>query len=82
MGGQTVFPLMDKAITPVRGSALLWFNYLRNGKVDKRMTRGECPVLMGHKWGMYLCLYMDVVHYRLTSRGWSRNITITIIKWV
>ncbi|XP_064096394.1 prolyl 4-hydroxylase subunit alpha-1-like [Macrobrachium nipponense] len=49
-GGRTAFPKAGVSVTPVKGSAVFWFNLLRNGKLNPRSEHGGCPVLLGHKW--------------------------------
>ncbi|KAJ6641485.1 Prolyl 4-hydroxylase subunit alpha-2 [Pseudolycoriella hygida] len=49
-GGFTPFPLLGTFVKPVKGSAVFWYNALKNGTIDSRMLHGACPVIMGHKW--------------------------------
>ncbi|XP_064096598.1 prolyl 4-hydroxylase subunit alpha-1-like isoform X4 [Macrobrachium nipponense] len=49
-GGRTAFPKAGVSVTPVKGSAVFWFNLKRNGEVNPRSEHGGCPVLLGHKW--------------------------------
>ncbi|XP_062371620.1 prolyl 4-hydroxylase subunit alpha-1 [Sardina pilchardus] len=50
MGGATVFPLVGAALRPIKGSAVMWFNLLQNGEVDKLSRHSGCPVFKGNKW--------------------------------
>ena len=49
-GGFTVFPLIDVYVKPVKGAAVLWYNYTEEGEGDSRTLHASCPVLLGHKW--------------------------------
>ncbi|KAH9488181.1 hypothetical protein Btru_064867 [Bulinus truncatus] len=50
LGGATVFPLLNLTVTPLKGSAVLWYNLQADGTTDNRMIHGACPVLLGDKW--------------------------------
>jgi len=50
-GGSTVFPRLGIAAHPVKGSAVFWYNLLKNGERNTLMLHGACPVVFGNKWG-------------------------------
>lgn len=49
-GGYTVYPLLGTFVRPVKGSAILWYDSLKNGEIDHRMLHGACPPIFGNKW--------------------------------
>ncbi|XP_072026106.1 prolyl 4-hydroxylase subunit alpha-2-like [Amphiura filiformis] len=53
-GGATVFLHDRKHIQPSKGTAVFWYNYHRNGKLDHRTKHAACPVVMGTKWAANL----------------------------
>ncbi|XP_072013462.1 prolyl 4-hydroxylase subunit alpha-1-like [Amphiura filiformis] len=53
-GGATVFINAGLRVPPVKGSAVLWHNYLKNGDRDLSTFHAGCPVLMGSKWACNL----------------------------
>lgn len=51
LGGGTVFPLLNLAVKPVQGSALIWYNTQRNALEGEMLTlHAGCPVIFGRKW--------------------------------
>ena len=50
MGGGTVFLEPGIQAEPVRGSAVFWYNLLRDGSSDYRTRHAACPVVAGEKW--------------------------------
>ncbi|XP_067220011.1 prolyl 4-hydroxylase subunit alpha-2-like [Chanodichthys erythropterus] len=50
IGGATVFPEVGVALKPKKGSAVFWYNLLKNGKLDWESQHAGCPVLVGNKW--------------------------------
>jgi prolyl 4-hydroxylase len=49
-GGATYFPEIDSAIHPVRGDAILFYNMLPDGAVDRMSLHASLPVEAGEKW--------------------------------
>ncbi|KAK0062279.1 prolyl 4-hydroxylase subunit alpha-1-like isoform X1 [Biomphalaria pfeifferi] len=49
-GGATVFPALNLSVTPIKGSAVFWYNLQQDGSTDSRLIHGACPVLLGNKW--------------------------------
>ncbi|XP_051721219.1 prolyl 4-hydroxylase subunit alpha-2-like [Ctenopharyngodon idella] len=49
-GGATVFPEVGVALKPKKGSAVFWYNLLKNGELDWESQHAGCPVLMDNKW--------------------------------
>ncbi len=57
-GGSTAFPRAGVAVKPTKKGAAFWFNLKRSGKPDPLTLHGACPVLLGHKWGELLSLFL------------------------
>ncbi|XP_017076188.2 LOW QUALITY PROTEIN: prolyl 4-hydroxylase subunit alpha-2 [Drosophila eugracilis] len=49
-GGATVFPNIQKAIFPQRGSVIIWYNLRDDGQPDTKTLHAACPVIVGSKW--------------------------------
>ncbi|XP_077595012.1 prolyl 4-hydroxylase subunit alpha-1-like [Stigmatopora nigra] len=49
-GGATVFPKVGAISSPIKGSAVFWYNLHPSGKGDFRTQHAACPVLVGSKW--------------------------------
>lgn len=50
-GGATVFPSLNLALRPRKGTAAFWHNLHPSGNGDYATRHAACPVLTGTKWG-------------------------------
>ena len=60
-GGKTAFPMAGVAVSPVKGSAVYWYDLLSPGEVDERTWHGACPVVLGEKWGMTITVLEEII---------------------
>eukprot|EP01114_Cavostelium_apophysatum_P004299 TRINITY_DN1449_c0_g1_i1.p1 TRINITY_DN1449_c0_g1~~TRINITY_DN1449_c0_g1_i1.p1 ORF type:complete len:139 (+),score=30.59 TRINITY_DN1449_c0_g1_i1:286-702(+) len=49
-GGETLFPAVNLAVKPKKGSAILWYNTYLNGTLDRNALHGGNPVIKGIKY--------------------------------
>jgi prolyl 4-hydroxylase len=49
-GGETIFPRAHLSIKPVKGTAVLFYDCLPDGRVDPQTLHGGAPVIAGEKW--------------------------------
>ena len=49
-GGETLFPIVNVQVKPIKGDALLFFDCCVNGAVDPLTLHGGSPVIRGEKW--------------------------------
>ena len=49
-GGETAFPERDIKIRPKKGDAILFYNVLPDGQVDRMSLHASLPLLVGEKW--------------------------------
>ncbi|XP_017131037.1 prolyl 4-hydroxylase subunit alpha-2 [Drosophila elegans] len=49
-GGATVFPNIQKAVFPQRGSVVMWYNLKDDGQPNTQTLHAACPVIVGSKW--------------------------------
>ncbi|KAL4231217.1 hypothetical protein ACF0H5_008799 [Mactra antiquata] len=50
VGGMTLFPGINLAVTPKKGSALVFPLIYKNGTVIPHLHHVSCPVILGEKW--------------------------------
>ena len=49
-GGETIFPRANVSVTPVKGTAVLFYNCTPSGETDSLTLHGGAPVIEGEKW--------------------------------
>lgn len=50
-GGCTAFPAINIVSPAIKGTTLVWYNFiLSNGSDNKETVHGSCPMLNGNKW--------------------------------
>ncbi len=49
-GGETIFPKARLKITPIKGSAVLFYNVDLQNRPDPQSLHGGAPVIAGEKW--------------------------------
>uniref|UniRef100_A0A1I8PNK1 procollagen-proline 4-dioxygenase n=1 Tax=Stomoxys calcitrans TaxID=35570 RepID=A0A1I8PNK1_STOCA len=49
-GGATVFPDLETAVFPQKGSAVVWYNLNNELRGDMKTLHAACPVIYGSKW--------------------------------
>ena len=53
-GGSTVFPHLNVALQPIKGTAAFWYNLHPSGDGNEMTRHAACPVLTGSKWGKFV----------------------------
>lgn len=67
-GGATVFPDIEKAVFPQKGTAIMWYNLKDDGEGNTKTLHAACPVIVGSKWGKYplnINRIEYIIHYYL-----------------
>ncbi len=49
-GGETHFPEIDVKIKPGKGDAILFYNVLPDGAIDRKSLHASLPLIAGEKW--------------------------------
>jgi prolyl 4-hydroxylase len=49
-GGETIFPIVNLKVRPVKGNAVLFYNCNPEGREDPLTLHGGAPVIRGEKW--------------------------------
>jgi prolyl 4-hydroxylase len=49
-GGETIFPIAEIKVKPVKGNAVLFYNCTPDGQEDPQTLHGGAPVIRGEKW--------------------------------
>lgn len=79
-GGATVFPGINIALRPKKGSAAFWLNLHKSGNGDFLTRHAACPVLTGSKWGKNL--FEKSKNMPFISNFFSILFSIVCNKWL
>ncbi|KAI4885451.1 hypothetical protein NFI96_014407, partial [Prochilodus magdalenae] len=77
IGGATVFPNVGVSLKPQKGSAVMWYNLLRNGQLDKQTLHAGCPVFQGSKWSKYLTFNIATKWVREQGQEFRRRCALS-----